>query len=185
MILCKFWSRFDLRQRRNQKFLGDDQGCLSEQTVLVWPAENQCTVARVSVNFRKFSPCIARAQRARAGLTVYPPSRTLEPLAFDEYCRFDTSAFFWGIKRASKANNFNIHDFLSVISTVQYAYTQYHGTAVHVDLLNLVQRAACVRTGTRLSSRHLFASPKIFTVVLAKNKSCTIKPLAFGKLYPV
>jgi hypothetical protein len=26
---------------------------------------------------------------------------TLEPLAFDEYCRFDTSAFFWGIKRAS------------------------------------------------------------------------------------
>ena len=40
--------------------------------------------ARVSVNFRKFSPCIARARRARAGLTVYPPSRTLEPLAFDE-----------------------------------------------------------------------------------------------------
>ena len=37
-------------------------------------------VARVSVNFRKFSPCIARARRARAGLTVYPPSRTLEPL---------------------------------------------------------------------------------------------------------
>ena len=24
----EFWSRFDLRQRRNQKFLGDDQGCL-------------------------------------------------------------------------------------------------------------------------------------------------------------
>jgi hypothetical protein len=50
--------------------------------------------ARVSVNFRKFSSCIARARRACAGLTVYPPSRTLEPLAFDEYCRFDTSAFF-------------------------------------------------------------------------------------------
>jgi hypothetical protein len=28
-------------------------------------------------------------------------SRTLEPLAFDEYCRFDTSALFRGIKRAS------------------------------------------------------------------------------------
>jgi hypothetical protein len=25
----------------------------------------------------------------------------LEPLAFDEYCRFDTSAFFWWIKRGS------------------------------------------------------------------------------------
>jgi hypothetical protein len=49
--------------------------------------------ARVSVNFRKFSPCIARAWRALAGLTVYPPSQTLEPVAFDEYCRFDTSAF--------------------------------------------------------------------------------------------
>jgi hypothetical protein len=33
VILGEFWSRFDLRQRRNQKFLGDDQGCLSEQTV--------------------------------------------------------------------------------------------------------------------------------------------------------
>ena len=49
---------------------------------------------RVSVNFRKFSRCMARARRALAGLTVYRPSRTLEPLAFDEYCRFDTSAFF-------------------------------------------------------------------------------------------
>ena len=28
-------------------------------------------------------------------------SRTLELLAFDEYCRFDTSAFFRNIKRAS------------------------------------------------------------------------------------
>ena len=52
----------------------------------------RATRARVSVNFCKFSPCIARA--ARAGLTFYPPSRTFELLAFDEYCRFDTSAFF-------------------------------------------------------------------------------------------
>ena len=44
---------------------------------------------------------MARAWRARVGLTVYPPSRTLEFLAFDEYCRFDTSAFFMRIKRAS------------------------------------------------------------------------------------
>ena len=57
--------------------------------------------ARVSVNFRKFSPCMARAARAHAGLTVYLSSRTLELLAFDAYCRFDTSAFFQGMKRAS------------------------------------------------------------------------------------
>jgi hypothetical protein len=28
-------------------------------------------------------------------------SRTLKPLAFDEYCRFDSYALFLGIKRAS------------------------------------------------------------------------------------
>jgi hypothetical protein len=28
-------------------------------------------------------------------------SRMLEPLAFDEYCRFDTSAFFWWIQRGA------------------------------------------------------------------------------------
>ena len=27
VILGKFWSRNDLRQRQNRKFLGDDQGC--------------------------------------------------------------------------------------------------------------------------------------------------------------
>jgi hypothetical protein len=35
VILGNFWSRFDLRQRRNRKFFGDDQGCLSEQTVRI------------------------------------------------------------------------------------------------------------------------------------------------------
>ena len=45
--------------------------------------------AWVSVNFRKF-PHASRARGARAGLTVYPPSRTLEPLAFDEYCSLYT-----------------------------------------------------------------------------------------------
>ena len=54
-----------------------------------WPRGNQCTAcARRSragfVNFRKFCPCIARARRAHVGLTVYPPSRTFELLAFDE-----------------------------------------------------------------------------------------------------
>jgi hypothetical protein len=33
VILGKFWSRFDLQQRRNRKLLGDDLGCLREQTV--------------------------------------------------------------------------------------------------------------------------------------------------------
>ena len=37
VILGKFWSRFDLQQRRNRKFLGDDQGCLSKQTVQTLP----------------------------------------------------------------------------------------------------------------------------------------------------
>jgi hypothetical protein len=32
-ILSKFWYRYDLRQRRNRKFLVDNQGCLSKQTV--------------------------------------------------------------------------------------------------------------------------------------------------------
>jgi hypothetical protein len=41
-------------------------------------------------------------------------SRTLELLAFDEYCRFDTSASFWGIKRGSlyspkESRSINIH----------------------------------------------------------------------------
>ena len=34
-------------------------------------------------------------------LLVKTKSRMLEVLAFDEYWRFDTSDFFWGIKRAS------------------------------------------------------------------------------------
>ena len=59
-------------------------------------------------------------------------------------------------------------------------------TMVHVDLLNLVQRAVCVYTYT-----HGFAldiclrAQKIYTVLLAESRSWTIKPLAFGKLYPV
>jgi hypothetical protein len=71
-----------------------------------WLRQNQrmAPAQRLCAGFRKFSgknSCIARARRARAGLTVYPPSRTLELFAFYVYCRFDTSAFFWDIKRAS------------------------------------------------------------------------------------
>ena len=55
--------------------------------------------ARVSVNFHKFSPCIARARHARAGLTVYPPSRTLQLLAFDEKSTFDFFALFGQINQ--------------------------------------------------------------------------------------
>ena len=54
-------------------------------------------------------PCMARARRARAGLTVYSPSRTLEPLAFDEYCRFYSSAFFWEIKRGPMTGRKSMH----------------------------------------------------------------------------
>jgi len=35
VILGKFWSRFDLRQRRNRKFLVDDQGCLSKLNLVL------------------------------------------------------------------------------------------------------------------------------------------------------
>ena len=65
----------------------------------------------------------ARAARhARAGLTVYPPSRTLELLAFDEYCRFDTSGFFYSIKRAAKSSN--VRDFFAAKYTVQQLLTR-------------------------------------------------------------
>jgi hypothetical protein len=81
----------------------------------LWAAQNSCMAPaqRPCAGFRKFSKKIFmhRARRGRAGLTVYPPSRTLELLAFDEYCRFDTSAFFWRIKRAST---------ILLLSKVQY-----------------------------------------------------------------
>ena len=71
--------------------------------------------AQVSVNFRKFSPCMARARRTRAGLTVYPPSRTFLALS---------------AKRKQKYQNGNIHRKLKVPTSVilprpriQYEYT--------------------------------------------------------------
>jgi hypothetical protein len=50
----------------------------------------------------------------------------LEPLAFDEYCRFVSSAFFWGnkemlalfSKRKQKYQNGNIHRKLKVPTSV-------------------------------------------------------------------
>ena len=50
--------------------------------------------ARDSVNFRKFSPCIARAWRARAGLTVYPPMRDFGSLILGKYCIFVCGTLF-------------------------------------------------------------------------------------------
>ena len=94
-------TRVQLRARRTSHLGGTIRYTyciLGSEEINTWRARG--AAARVSVNFRKFSPCIARARRARAGLTVYPPSRTLELLAFDEYCRFDTSAFASRIKRA-------------------------------------------------------------------------------------
>ena len=45
---------------------------LGWEEIRAWHARG--VAARVSVNFRKISPCIARVRHARAGLTVYPPS---------------------------------------------------------------------------------------------------------------
>jgi hypothetical protein len=61
----------------------------------------RATGARVSVDSRKFSQCIARVRRARAGWTVYPPCRALKLLAFDEKSTFNCLAVFPIIKRAS------------------------------------------------------------------------------------
>ena len=79
-------------EKRSVHVVHDHTVFFGRGKISAWLARGAAT--RVSVNFRKFPPCIARARRARAGLTVYPPSLTLELLAFDEYCRFDTSAFF-------------------------------------------------------------------------------------------
>ena len=43
--------------------------------------------------------------------------QVLEPLAFDEYCRFDISAFFWYLKRAKVSN---VRDFAATKNTVLY-----------------------------------------------------------------
>ena len=88
-------TRVQLCTRRSSHSRGSIQYTyctLGHKEINTWRAHG--AAARVSVNFRKFSPCIARARRARAGLTVYPLSRTLELLAFDGICRFDTSVVF-------------------------------------------------------------------------------------------
>jgi hypothetical protein len=100
VILGKFWSRFDLRQRRDRKFLGDDHGCLSEQTVPpqnygtwcaggsymppqnygTWcpagtylPLQNYGTWCRVSVGLQRESGEIRKfTERDRARRGTYP-----------------------------------------------------------------------------------------------------------------
>ena len=56
--------------------------------------------ARDSINFRKFSPCIARARRERAGLTALPPMRDFASLIviLGKYCTFVCGTLFGGIK---------------------------------------------------------------------------------------
>ena len=54
--------------------------------------------ARVSVNFRKFSPWMARARRLRAGLTALPPMRDFASLILGKYCTFVCGTLFRGIK---------------------------------------------------------------------------------------
>jgi hypothetical protein len=42
----------------------------------------------------------------------------LEPLAFDGYCRFDTSAFFFSIKRASLYNLSTVKESRSIKTAI-------------------------------------------------------------------
>jgi hypothetical protein len=73
-------------------------------------AERVRARAQVSVNFRKFSPCIARARRARAGLTVYPLSRP----RFIVRLRAEVSKWFY----SPKAKGSNVRYFLAAKNTV-------------------------------------------------------------------
>ena len=80
---------------------------------------------QISINFLHAS----RARRGRKYLKVYPPSRTLELLAFDE--AFDEPRFIPRKKAeiskrqySSKDKSSNVHDF--GLSSVQY-----HGRGVH------------------------------------------------------
>ena len=63
--------------------------------------------ARDFVNFRKFSPCIARARRACVGLTVYPPMRDFGSLILGKYRTFVCGSLFREIKliRDPKSHN--------------------------------------------------------------------------------
>jgi hypothetical protein len=70
-----------------------------------------------------------RVRGARMGLTVYPPSRTLEPLAFDEYCRFDTSAFFYVLAYKASLGS-NVRYFLAAKNTV-LKFSTAHCIRVH------------------------------------------------------
>ena len=70
-------------------------------TVFLAAKKSMHSARGARAGFHKFSYFPLHGTRAaRAhGFDSPPPSRTLEPLAFDEYCRFDTSAFFLDIKR--------------------------------------------------------------------------------------
>ena len=67
---------------------------------------------------------MARAARARAGLTVYPPSRTFEPLAFNE-----KKAEVSKRQYSSKAKGSNVRDFPAAKNTV---VRPYHSSSTRV-----------------------------------------------------
>jgi hypothetical protein len=66
---------------------------------------------------------------------------------------------------------------LAVPNTVFWNPSGKNAVDSGVDLIDL--------HAIRLAPDLLASSPKMYTVLLAESKSWTIKPLAFGKLYPV
>ena len=82
---------------------------------------------------------MARARRARAGLTVYPPSRTLEPLAFEARFIYQKKAEVSKRQYSSKAKGSNICDFSTAKNTVQ----PLDRSARH-SLLQQLEAALCV-----------------------------------------
>jgi hypothetical protein len=97
---------------------------LTTMVLYTWPQGNQCIAhARSSrAGFRKFLWIFSmhRARGARAGLTVYPPSRT---------ARFIPQKKAEVSKRqySSKAKGSNVHDFL----VTKYTVHTEHGTQVY------------------------------------------------------
>jgi hypothetical protein len=119
--------------------------CIHTAVLYTWIQRNSARSARsgrarVSVNFRKFSPCIARARRAHAGLTVYPPSRP----------RFIAIAQAEVSKRqySSKAKSSNIRNFVLPRGTVQLYRTTGRGVDTTAVVSTSVRPYLCVHGRT-------------------------------------
>ena len=91
-------------------------------TVFLAAKKSMHSARGARAGFHKFSYFPLHGTRAaRAhGFDSPPPSRTLEPLAFDEYCRFDTFCFLSPYKASGKQKyqNGNIHQKLKVPTSV-------------------------------------------------------------------